>query len=170
VPFDPDVVQVRVLLGRATVVLHIAEMTVTVLGVAVNLQEVILWQLQHQCEQDEQLAHDLKVDVLRKIPDLVPMLADHGRMRAFILRHKFGDVVDFRVVLDARLDLSDPQGFVSIVSAILQVGAVFNLLFRGQVKHLLAQAELSINFFLREPEVGNVEETCFETNEMPPAW
>jgi hypothetical protein len=133
-------------------------MTITLLVITVDVQEIVLGQLEHQREQHEELAHNLEMDVLCEIPDLVPMVGDDLGVIARVLLGEFRRVVDLRVVLDAVLDLADPERLVAVVPAILEVGAVFELLLRGELEDLFAQAELPVDFLLREAEVDDVEE------------
>lgn len=157
---DPNIVQFCVDLRAATMILHISEMTITLLRVTMVLQEEILGQLKHDGKKHEQFPHDLIVDVLGEILDLIPMLPDQLGMAPFTLGDEFGDVVDLRVVFDAVLDLSETERFVAVVATMLEVGTVLELLLGRQVKNLLAEAELSVDLFLAEAEVGNIKEAC----------
>jgi hypothetical protein len=133
-------------------------MTITLFVITVDVQEIVLGQLEHQREQHEELAHNLEMDVLCEIPDLVPMVGDDLGVIARVLLGEFRRVVDLRVVLDAVLDLADPERLVAVVPAVLEVGAVFELLLRGELEDLFAQAELPVDLLLREAEVDDVEE------------
>lgn len=126
--FDPHIVQCRVDLGAAAMILHISEMAITLFRITMVLQEVIFRQLKHDGEKHEQFPHDLIVDVLGEILDLIPMLPDQLGMAPFTLGDEFGDVVDLRVVFDAVLDLPETERFVAVVAAILEVGTVLELL------------------------------------------
>jgi hypothetical protein len=48
--------------------------------------------------------------------------------------------------------------YISIVPSVLEVSTVLDLLFSGQIKHLLAETELSVNFFLSQTKVCDIEE------------
>ena len=130
--------------------------------IPMHLQEIILRQFQHERKQHEQLPHDLEMNVLRKMFDLITVVVYDGRVR--VLRGVGGcelrDVVDLRVVLDVVFDCPDAARLVAVVAAMFEVGAVLDLFFRGEVEDLLAQAKLAVNLVLGETEVGDVEETC----------
>lgn len=99
------------------------------------------------------------MDMLGEVLDLIPMLPNHFWVSPFIFRDELGDVVDLRVFSNARLDLPQTQRLVPVVPAILEVSTIFDFLLCGQVKDLLAKAELAVHLFLREAEVGYVKET-----------
>jgi len=145
---DPDVVQRIILLWRPFMVLHPAEMIVTLLVVAMVLQKIVLGQFQDYREQDQQFAHDLGMDVPGKMLDFIPVVLDKLRVFAGVLGDELGNVVDFRVVFDPGLDVADAERLVAVITAVLEVGAIFHLLVRRQLEDLLAQAELSVDLFL----------------------
>lgn len=143
-------------------VLHIPEVAIALLRIPMDREEIVLRQLEHQREQDQQLAHNLEVDVSRKELDLGPVLPDHRRVVAVIRRDEFRDVVDLRVVFDARFDLAQSERFVAVVPAVLEVRAVLEFFCLGEVENLFAQAELPVDFVLRQAEVGDVEKSCMQ--------
>ena len=124
-----------------------------------DLEEIILWQLQHQCKQHQQLPHDLKVNVLCKGLNFVPVLLDHGGMLALIPLGKFRRIVYFGVVFDTIFDFADAEGLVAVVAAVFEVGTVFEFFRRGEVEDLFAEGELAVDLLLAEAEVCYVEET-----------
>ena len=90
--------------------------------------------------------------------DLVPVLPDHFWLRSLVSRDEFRDIENFSVVEDSRTDFSETQGFVAVVAAVLEVGAVLQFLGDRELEDLLADGELSVYLFLGKAEVDNVEE------------
>jgi len=161
--FDPHIVEFLVHVRRSTMILHIPEMAITLrLLIPMNLQEVILWQLQHKRKQHKQLIHNLEMDMLCKGLNLPPVILYQFRMTVFlrILRCELRNVIDLGVIFHAVSDFADAEWFISVVAAVLEVGAVFDFLGGGEVEDLFAQSELAVDFGLGEAEVCDVEETC----------
>lgn len=122
-------------------------------------QEELLRQFQDDGEQDEELSRDVFVDVARKGLDVGAVSVDHGRMRARQLGYELGDVVDLGVVEDPRAHLAQAERLVPVVPAVLQVGAVLELLLRREFEDFPADGELLVYLLLREAEIDNVEES-----------
>ncbi|KIH86865.1 hypothetical protein SPBR_08101 [Sporothrix brasiliensis 5110] len=150
VALDPDVVELGVVGGAAVVVLHVAQVAVGQLVVAVVGGQGVLGQLEDQGKEHEQLADDVVVDVAGKVLNLGPVGRDHGRMGPLgVGGDELGDVVDFRVVGDAGRHLAQAQRLVAVVAAVLEVGAL---------KHRLANGKLAVDLLLAQAKVDNVEE------------
>ena len=90
--------------------------------------------------------------------DLVPVLPDDFGLRPLVGRGEFRDIEDFGVVEDAWADFAQAERFVAVVAAVLELSAVFQLFGGGELEDLLADGELSVDLFLREAEVDDVEE------------
>lgn len=106
---DPDIIEGLVLLLAAMVVLHVSEMTVALLIVAVLLEEEVLWRFQDDGNQHEEFPDYVVGYVPCKSLDLVAVLDDDFWMRAVIRWDKFVDVVDFCIILDAGTDFLDSK-------------------------------------------------------------
>jgi hypothetical protein len=57
-----------------------------------------------------------------------------------------------------RCDLTEAKWLVSVVATILEVSAIFQLLFSGETEELFADCELVVNLFLAESEIDDVKE------------
>lgn len=121
------------------------------------LQKIIFRQLQNDRIKRQQLPYNLTVDCAGEDFDLLPMLPDGLWLWSLVCRDEFRDVEDFRVVEDAWFNLSKTEGFVAVVTAILKIGAVFELFFCREFEDLLADGKLTVNLFLGEAEIDNIE-------------
>lgn len=139
------------------VILHVSQVAVASFVITVLLEKEILWQFQNDGQKYQQLARNVVGDVSRETLNVLTVRIDNLRMPALQFRDELGDVVDLRVVIDTRTDLTEPHRLVPIVPAVLQVSAVFQLLFCGELEELFANRELAIDIFLAETEVGDVE-------------
>lgn len=126
---------------------------------------------------------DVVMDVARKMLYLCLVRIDDFRLSSLECRDEFGDVEDLGIVEDAGLDFlrrgsaersissshchvlhkvfpyPKTKGLVPVVAAILQVGPIQKLLFSGKVKDSLANGKLSVDLFLGQPKINDVEET-----------
>jgi hypothetical protein len=151
-----------VLLSRTVMVLHIPQMTIASHIVAMPLEEEVLWELEDDGEEYEKPADDVVVDVPRESLDSGAVLIDHRRLRPLELRYELGDVVNLRVVVDARPHLTQAQRLVSVVPAVLDIRAVLELLLGWEVEYFLADGELLIYLRLCQTEVDDVEKSWCE--------
>jgi len=62
------------------------------------------------------------VDVPAKLLDLGPFGFENFRMRSLVFWTKFRNIVDFSVLRDARLDISETKRFVPNVLSFVEVG------------------------------------------------
>lgn len=77
VALDPDVVEPRVGLGVAGVVLHVPQVAVREGVVAVEMGEVVLGKLEDDGEEGQELLDDVMVDVAGELLDLGLVGVDH---------------------------------------------------------------------------------------------
>lgn len=105
VPFDPNVVKLGIG-GRITrVVLHVPEMTVRDgLLVPVTDGKIILGKLEDDGKQSQKLPDYIVVDVAGEVLDLWLIVLNDAWMGPLKCRDEFGNVVDLRIVEDARGD------------------------------------------------------------------
>jgi hypothetical protein len=107
--------------------------------------------------------------------NLRAVLVDNFGLRALQGRNEFRNVVYFGVVKNTGLDFllhvrvflsqvtqlletySKTQWFISIISAILEIGAILEFLFGGKSEQLLSNGELPIDGVLRQTKVDDVE-------------
>lgn len=87
------------------------------------------------------------------------MLVDDFWVWSFKGWDEFRDVVDLGVVFYTWSNFSETKRFVAIVATILKVGSVFQLLLRRKLEKLFANGKLTINCFLAETKVCDVEES-----------
>lgn len=76
---------------------------------------------------------------------------------------KFENVVHLKIVAHAAAvslgeQLLHALGAIAVVVAILEVGAVLQLLLDRKLEDFLADGELVVDFVLRQPKVDDVEE------------
>lgn len=100
------------------------------------------------------------MDVPREGLDVRTVLVDHLWVRPLQLRDELRDVVDLRVVDDARAHLPESKRLISVVPAVLKVRAILELLLGWKLEHLLANGKLFIDLLLRQAEVDDVEKSC----------
>lgn len=98
------------------------------------------------------------VDEFPKFFDGGPVLKNEVGVGTLVERNNLGDVVNFCVVKMAGDNFTDSAWFVAVITSVLQVGSVFQLLFRGEIEKFFSDGELIINFLLCEAEVDYVEE------------
>lgn len=126
-----DVLELCVHLRRPSVVQHVPEMTIGDVVVLVPVRQGILWHLEHERDQREELLHGILGDVALEALDLLTVLLDDFRVRARQLRDEFEDVVHLDVVAEARENFDGAFGAVAGVVAMFEVGAVAQLFFYG---------------------------------------
>lgn len=144
--------------GGAAVVLHVAEVTVAVRGVAVDLEKVVFVQPEDDCDEGEEFVYDGLVDVFAEFVDGWPRVEDDLWVWAIVRWDCFRNVVDFSVIKNPRRYFADSFRLVSVVTPILEVGAVLEFFFSREVEEGLPDSELFVDLFLREAKVGYVEE------------
>ena len=155
---------------------HITQMAFTDIVILMPIREVVLRQLQDQRYKDKQLLHSIFCNMTLKSLDLSTMLVDDIRLFSLefrdcirplvlptVLRQlsvrltEFEHVVHFDVVSLARKYFARSFGSISIVISMFQVRAVLYFLLSGKREELLAYGELTIDFFLGQTKVGNIE-------------
>jgi hypothetical protein len=86
------------------------------------------------------------------------MRVDDFWVRSFECWDELWNVVDLSVVLHARSDFSKAERFIAIVATVLKVGSILQLLLRRKLEKLLANGELTVDRFLAESEIRDIEE------------
>lgn len=137
-------------------------MAVGFFAITMALNEIVLGQFQDNREENQQLGDYVVDDMLPETFDLVPVVLDELRVRTLVMRDKLWNVVDFSVVVLAGHDLADPERFVTIVSAILEICAIFDLFLGREVEELFSDCKLPVDGFLAQTEVDDVEESWLE--------
>lgn len=69
------------------------------------------------------------------------------------------NVVDLSVVLHTWSDFSKTERFIAIIATILKIGSILQLLLCRKLKKLLADGELTVDRFLAQSEIGDIEES-----------
>lgn len=163
IPLEPHTTQLLVLLLAPGVVPHIPQVVPALLLITVPLEKPLLvLEAEHHGEHDQELFNDLLVNALRERPDRGPVLPDHVRVGAAgVCGDELGDVVDLKVVLDARYEVAGPRGLPAVVIALLEGGAVGRLgrVWEGQDR--VREGELGVDLTWSQAVIGNVEEACF---------
>lgn len=110
-------------------VLHIPQVIPTALLIPVSLHEpLLILESQHHSKDNQELFHDLLMDALRERLDRAPVLSHDVRVGpAGMLGDELRDVVDLKVVLDARDEVASPGRLPAVVVALLEGGAVRGL-------------------------------------------
>jgi hypothetical protein len=140
-------------------------------------QLILVGKLEDDGKEAEKLVHNFFVTLPAEVFDLLDMVLQNGRLSTLVVPVKFGEVVDLDVVDDRFREsewsadswvllrsrshiLPESSRAVAVVLAIVQVleVVVLQLLLQRQVVELAAQSELSIDFFLADAEVLDVEE------------
>lgn len=153
----PDIAPLSILLLRSRMVLHVAQVLKALGLVAVPLdKEVLVVQLQRESKELEQRQKQAVVDLEREGLDLLPVVEDQLRMRPFVLRGEFGNVVPLIVVATGqfagRLCLVAPEVAFRGVTLELQ------FLLEREVEDGLAEGVLAPDFGIGEAVAGDVEE------------
>lgn len=128
--------------------------------VSVPLQEPLLViKLQRYGKDYEELLYDLLVNVPREALDGLPVTLDYIRMRPLrVLWDELGDIIDLEVVLDARDEIAGTCWLPTVIVASFKSRTVW--IFGGIRKRedRLRKRELTVNVFLCETVIRNVEE------------
>lgn len=79
-------------------ILHVTEMAVTLLLIAVDLQEVVFGQFKYNSKENQELSNDLVMNMARKMFDLPSILVHNARLSPLKRGNKFRDVEYFSLV------------------------------------------------------------------------
>lgn len=148
-------------LGRAARrVVHVAQVVLALVVVrVVSDEKVLVVEFEEDGKQAQQLHHDLRVAFAAESLNLVNVVLQYSGVGARVVAVKLGDVVDLDVVDDARGQVAEAGGAVAIVLAAFEVleVVIFELFVQRQVVEFAAQGELTVDFFLADAEVFDVE-------------
>lgn len=99
-------------------------MAITLLPIAMPVQEIIFWQLQDDSKQNKEFGYDFMVDMASEFLDLGIMGEYEIGVGTRVGGDEFGNVVDFCVVEMTRDDLANSKWFVAVVAPVFEVGTV----------------------------------------------
>lgn len=141
-------------------VFHVSKMVTATLLIPVPFEKpLFVFKLQRNSEHDKQLIHDLLVHVLGEALNGRQVALDDIRVRSIaVLGNKFRNIVDFKIVLDARYQVACSDWLPTIVIASFQVRSVFQSCFFWKRQYRLPQSKLCVDLISAQTMVLDVKE------------
>lgn len=82
-----------------------------------------------ECEDNQEFSHDILMNVLGEFFNSIEVTLDYFRMlSSSILGYEFWNIVDLKVILDSRYEISCSSWLPAIVVALLKSGSMFEFL------------------------------------------
>ena len=124
VALDPDIVELVIFLFSTVVIFHVPQMAIALFRIPMTFEEICLGQLEYNCEEYQELRHDIFPDMSSEPFNLGPMLFYECRVRSFIFWYELWYIIDFGIVELARSNLPQSERLVAVVSSMLEVSSI----------------------------------------------
>lgn len=130
-------------------------------------QEMVFGQFEHDRQQLQELKRYIFMHMAGKFLDLIPVFSDDFRLRSLSLRDAFEDAIELKGVLHPGFNVDRTKGSVPIIASFFQRGPIFESLFFRESKECFGDCELSVDLFLGEADVGDIEEALLSVSADP---